>query len=150
MGHPLSSHPLSSASESPARGWGAGSPVAGTSGHPSSPAPPPHAPSSPVPPNSLLRQGLPHFKGFGVQGAVSLLACAQVPPNPSIIYYGCGKGLFFLGTPRALHTAPPCLSLLLMCHPRGHGGAERAPSPQAAKGSGQQRHCPPFLPSPPL
>lgn len=43
-------------------------------------------PSYAVPPNSQVMQGLPHFRGFGVQGAASFLACAQVTPNSSVIY----------------------------------------------------------------
>lgn len=49
-------------------------------------APPSYAVSHPVPPNSQLMQGLPHFRGFEVQGAASFLACAQVTPNSSVIY----------------------------------------------------------------
>lgn len=49
-------------------------------------APPPCAISHPAHPNSLLMQGLPQFRSFGVQGAVSPLACVQVTPNPSVIY----------------------------------------------------------------
>ena len=68
-------------------------------------APPPCATSHSVPPNSQLTQGLPQFRGFGVQGAVSPLICAQVTSNPSVIR-AVGGTFFALESVPVLYTAP--------------------------------------------
>ena len=44
---------------------------------------------------------------------------------------------FFLRTTPVLHTAPPCLSLIQMCHHRDMGGAKRAPHPWQPKAVGR-------------
>lgn len=90
-------------------------------------APPPCATSRSVPPNSQLIQGLPQFRGFGVQGAVSPLVCAQVAPNPSVIR-AMGRDFFFfaLESPLVLYTAPTLgPSLVQMCHLAGGAWVEQ-------------------------
>lgn len=84
-------------------------------------APPPCAISHSVPPNSQFTQGLPQFRGFGVQGAVSPLVCSQVTPNPPVIR-AMGWDFFLPWNLPLFFPMPPIPgpSLLQMCH---HGGA---------------------------
>lgn len=142
-GHPLSSNPLSK-SESPAGAWGQVPPWQGPWGTPSSLSPSPMCNLSLSPSQLPTLQGLPQFRGFGVQGAVSPLVCAQVAPNPSVIR-AMGRDFFFcLGiSPCSLHCPHPGPQPRADVPP-----GERTPLLQAAKGSGQRRHCPPFLPHP--
>lgn len=75
----------------------------------------------------------------------------SVPRSPqTLLIRAMGRDFFFcLGIcPCSLHCPPPRAPASCKCAIMGGGtdGAERAPLPQAAKGSGQRRHCPPFLP----
>lgn len=77
----------------------------------------------------------------------------SVPRSPqTLLIRAMGRDFFLPWNLPLFFTLPPAPgpSLLQMCHHGGGGmdGAERAPLPQAAKGSGQRRHCPPFLPPP--
>lgn len=116
-GHPLSSNPLSK-SESPAGAWGQVPPWQGPWGTPSSLSPSPMCNLSLSPSQLPTLQGLPQFRGFGVQGAVSPLVCAQVAPNPSVIR-AMGRDFFFLpwNLPLFFTLPPPWApASLQMCH----------------------------------
>lgn len=113
-------------------------------------APPPCATSHSVPPNSQLMQGLPQFRGFGVQGAVSPLVCAQVTPDPSVIR-AVGRDFFLPWNLSLSFTLPPTLgsSLMQMCHHGGHGWSrEGSPAPGSQR-QWAEEILPPF-PAPSL
>lgn len=115
-------------------------------------APPPCATSRSVPPNSQLIQGLPQFRGFGVQGAVSPLVCAQVAPNPSVIR-AMGRDFFFLpwNLPLFFTLPPPWAPASCRCATLqgGHGWSrEDSPAPGSQRQWAEET-LPPF-PAPSL
>ena len=137
-GHLLSSGPLSSESESPTGGWGAGSPVAGSLGYPFLSQPLPHVQSltqSLLTPNLCRACPSSEVLEFRV-----LHPSLPVPRSPQILLLfirAVGKEFFFLRTHPCSSHCPPCLSLEHMCHHRGTGGAKRAPHPRQPKAVGR-------------
>lgn len=124
-----------SQNQSPAGGWGAGSPMAGSFGYPSLS----HVQSltqSLLTPNLCRACPISEVLGFRV-----LHSPLPVPDHfkPFCYLLGLWEGsFFFLRTTPVLHTAhPPCLSLIQMCHHRGMGGAKRALHPRQPKAVGR-------------
>lgn len=143
-GHPLSSNPLSK-SESPAGAWGQVPPWQGPWGTPSSLSPSPMCNLSLSPSQLPTLQGLPQFRGFGVQGAVSPLVCAQVAPNPSVIR-AMGRDFFFLpwNLPLFFTLPPPWAPASCRCATR----REDSPAPGSQRQWAEET-LPPF-PAPSL
>ena len=70
------------------------------------PLPLPCAISHPVSLNSQLVQGLPHFRGFGVQGAAFPLACARSLQTLLLFIRAVGREFFFSLEPPLFFTLP--------------------------------------------
>eukprot|EP00071_Canis_lupus_P029174 XP_022262731.1 phospholipid phosphatase-related protein type 2 isoform X1 [Canis lupus familiaris] len=131
---------------------GAGSPMAGSLGHPFLSQLLPHVqPLAQSLPTPNLYRACPSSEVLGFRVLCLPLSVPRLPQT--LLLLGLWEGTFFfcLGiSPCSLHCphpgpqpradVPPCGG--------GMGGAERTPLLQAAKGSGQRRHCPPFLPHP--
>lgn len=106
-GHLLSSGPLSSESESPTGGWGAGSPVAGSLGYPFLSQPLPHMQSltqSLLTPN--LCRACPTSEALGFRVLHPSLPVPRSPQTLLLFIRAVGKEFFFLRTP-PFFTLPP-------------------------------------------
>lgn len=125
-------------------GRGQAPPWQGPWGAPSPLCPSPTCNLSPSPLDSLLMQGLPQFRGFGFQGAVSPSLC---PGHLKSFCYLLGlweRTFFPLRTHPCSSHCHLCLSLIQLCHHRGMGGAERVLHPRQPKAVGRGDTAPPF------
>lgn len=152
-GHLLSLSPLSSESEGPAGGWGAGSPMAGSLGYPFLSQPLPHVQSLTQPIlTPYLCRACPSSEVLGFRVLCPLLPVSRSPQTLLLFIRAVGEEFFFFSLepkPCSLH-CPPCLRLTQMCHHRGMGEAERAPHSRQPKAVGRGNTAPPFLPPPHL
>lgn len=138
---------LSPQNQSPAGGWGAGSPMAGSFGYPFLSQPLPHVQSltqSLLTPN--LCRACPISEVLGFRVLHSPLPVPRSLQTLLLFIRAVGREFFFSLEPPLFFTLPPppppCLSLIQMCHHRGMGGAKRALHPRQPKAVGRRDTAP--------